>query len=45
MPKVVDVECLECGTTDQANWSEFGAEQFCRYCDAAPVYLAMKGAE
>lgn len=45
MLMAMKVECLECGTNDIAYWSEFGAEQSCRYCDAAPVYLAMKGAE
>jgi len=44
MPKVVKVQCDSCGATDVANWSQYGAEQPCLTCDAAPVYLAKVGA-
>lgn len=40
MPKLVDVKCDNCGTSDEAYWSEFGAEQSCFACDSAPIYLS-----
>lgn len=39
MPTVKKVICLNCGTSDLANWSDFGSEQPCLNCDSAPVYL------
>jgi hypothetical protein len=40
MPKLVQVICDECDYRDQAYWSQFGAQQPCLMCDAAPVYLS-----
>jgi hypothetical protein len=45
MPKVVNVICDECGFEDEANWGEYGSEQPCLSCDAAPVYLSKVGAK
>lgn len=39
MPKIVKVKCSLCGGTDEAVWSDYGAEQPCFNCDAAAVYL------
>ncbi len=39
MNKVVNVICLDCNVKDVANWSDFGAEQSCLYCDAPAVNL------
>lgn len=39
MPIIAEVICLSCGATDQANWSDYGAEQSCLSCDAPAVNL------
>jgi hypothetical protein len=44
MPKQVNVECEECGYADEAMWSDFGSEQPCLNCDAAPTSLVKVGA-
>ena len=44
MPKQVNVKCDECGYEDEAMWGDFGSEQPCLNCDAAPAQLSKVGA-
>lgn len=44
MPKQVNVICDECGYADEAMWGDFGSEQPCLNCDAAPSQLSKVGA-
>ena len=37
--QIVKVQCEVCGMTDESVWSEYGAEQPCLNCDAAPMDL------
>lgn len=39
MPQLTNVICLDCNTTDQAFWSDFGSEQPCLNCNAPAVNL------
>ena len=43
MPKQVNVKCDECGYEDEAMWGDFGSEQPCLNCDAAPAQLSKVG--
>ena len=44
MPILVNVKCDKCGWDDEVYFSEYGAEQSCFNCDAAPIYLSKVGA-
>ena len=44
MPKLVDVQCAECGELDQAFWGRYGAESGCPVCNAPASELFKVGA-
>ena len=44
MPKIVDVQCADCGELDQVHWNKYGSTEECPVCKAPASSLFKVGA-